>query len=73
MIEAGIKKALEEGDKTRSELCEMLDIPRTTLYNYLFKLERDGKVRRYLKGNGERGRPKVIWSKVSFLEKWGFK
>ncbi|MFW9997811.1 MAG: helix-turn-helix domain-containing protein [Candidatus Odinarchaeota archaeon] len=62
-----ICRLLEKSDKTRSELVKESDIPWTTVYDILFKLEMKGKVRRYSK-KSEKGRPSVYWKLLEKLQ-----
>lgn len=45
----------------RDVICEELNIPWTTAYDNLFKLEKEGKVERSKESNGKVGRPLVLW------------
>lgn len=45
----------------KGTLLGILEIPRTTLYENLEKLEKKKIVERFEKNNGKRGRPHVFW------------
>jgi predicted ArsR family transcriptional regulator len=49
------------GDMTRKQLKKELNIPRTTIYDNLVKLQKRKLIEKYSKNNGKRGRPKVFW------------
>lgn len=49
------------GPLTRRDIVKKLDEPRTTIYDHLCRLEKRGKVMRFTKNNGKRGRPLVFW------------
>jgi len=51
----------KNGSMTRSELVQVTNIPRTTIYDALDRLILDGYVRKYSKKSGGRGRPKVYF------------
>lgn len=51
----------EKGPVTRGALVELTNIPRTTLYDVLSKLIRNGKVTKKPLHNNKRGRPKVLF------------
>ncbi|MBD3191729.1 MAG: hypothetical protein GF308_13865 [Candidatus Heimdallarchaeota archaeon] len=51
----------KKGPVTRGVLVELTNIPRTTLYDVLSKLIRDGKVIKKPFHNNKRGRPKVLF------------
>lgn len=46
---------------TRRDFVETLELPRTTVYDHLHRLEKSGEVTRFTKNNGKRGRPLVFW------------
>ncbi len=52
------------GAQTRPTLVAQIDIPRTTLYERLKKLIRDGGVTKFSQSNGKSGRPKVYYQLV---------
>lgn len=49
---------------TRGQLREIVNVPRTTLFDHLKVLETKGKVKRKIKRARKRGRPKTYWSTV---------
>lgn len=49
------------GDLTRKQLCKLMDLPRTTVYDNLKILKDKNIVSKYAKNNGERGRPQIFW------------
>ena len=50
------------GAVTRPEICGLTGIARTTVYEALEELEREGKVvRTACRRGGRRGRPPVVW------------
>lgn len=52
----------EEGNgKTRTEIVNMINSPRTTIYMNLRKLSKKGLVKKYTEERETRGRPKVYW------------
>ncbi|MFX1365844.1 MAG: helix-turn-helix domain-containing protein [Promethearchaeota archaeon] len=58
-------KTLEKiGPITRRELAKKLEIPRTTVYDNLLKLQKRKLIEKYSRNNGRRGRPLIFW-KVS--------
>lgn len=58
-----ILELLQEKDRNRGEICEILNLPRTTVYDILKDLEYHGYVERYLEPGIRRirGRRKVFW------------
>ena len=53
---------LENGAKRRREIVKGLDLPRSTVYDILKKLEGKGIVlRRSVGSTGEKGRPPILW------------
>jgi predicted transcriptional regulator len=55
---------LKAGQKSRDELVELTNKPRTTLYDNLSRLITEGYVKKCSKSNGLRGRP-VIYFKLA--------
>lgn len=53
---------LKERDYTRKELVDLLNIPRTTLYDNLYILKKRKLVRNYTKNRNIRSRPLTFWS-----------
>lgn len=65
-LETKLLQILANGPQDRGELCRRLALPRTTIYDYLKKMELCGllikEVRKQRnKGRHVRGRPKVLW------------
>lgn len=46
---------------TRTEICEIIKIPRTTVYDNLVKLQKQGRIEKFSRSSGRRGRPIVLW------------
>lgn len=46
---------------TRSDLVKLCDLPRTTIYDALVRLERHGAVEHYFEERTTRGRPKTLF------------
>jgi len=57
-----INVLIEKGPLTRSEICRLLDLPRTTVYDYLMRLSLKGKVTRFEELRKTKGRPRVFWA-----------
>ena len=59
-----IIEALQAGPQTRDQLVQKLHAPRTTIYDPLRRLIKDGKVVKYplFKTAQVRGRPQVLFS-----------
>jgi len=55
---------------TRKEIVDIVNLPRTTVYDMLERLERDGKVKSITKTNGKIGRPRVLWTVRSQYKKY---
>jgi len=49
------------GKATRSNLVKLCALPRTTIYDVLIRLERQGAVERYPEERTTRGRPKIFY------------
>ena len=49
------------GPKTRNELVNQLNTPRTTIYDNLLKLQKRKMLEKFTRSNGKRGRPLVLW------------
>lgn len=61
-IQYVIFKTLEKiGPVTRRELAKKLEIPRTTIYDNLIKLQKRKLIEKYSRNNGRRGRPLTFW------------
>jgi uncharacterized membrane protein len=56
-----LETLLQVSDITRSELVKLCDLPRTTIYDSLVRLERLGIVERYFEERTTRGRPKTYY------------
>ncbi|MHA1782271.1 MAG: helix-turn-helix domain-containing protein [Promethearchaeota archaeon] len=56
-----IKILKEYGPSTRRELVKHLNIPRTTIYDNLLKLQKRKMLEKFTRNNGRRGRPLVFW------------
>jgi len=52
---------LVETPRTRKELVELMDAPRTTIYDNLYALIKKGLVVKFSKSGGRRGRPTVYF------------
>lgn len=67
--EQAILAALQDGAKTRAELCAITGIPRTTVYDTLIRLWTQDKVRRFTESRTKKlqgrprhkGRPWTYW------------
>jgi Fe2+ or Zn2+ uptake regulation protein len=65
-IQHNIVKILEEhGSLSRRDLVRISKAPRTTIYDNLVKLQKLGKIQKFSRSNGERGRPLVFWKTTS--------
>lgn len=61
-IQDKILERLEvSGSLTRRDLVRVLNIPRTTIYDNLVKLEKRKLVEKISRSNGNRGRPLIFW------------
>ena len=60
-IQGKILDILKEKPMYRSEIVQKLNTQRTTIYDNLFKLLKQGKVERSFYHNNRRGRPWTIW------------
>ncbi|MFX1405599.1 MAG: MarR family transcriptional regulator [Promethearchaeota archaeon] len=61
-IQHNLIKALKtNGAITRRELVKTLNIPRTTIYDNLLKLQKRKIIEKFTRNNGKRGRPLVFW------------
>ncbi len=56
-----IKTLKNNGPLTRRELVSKLNIPRTTVYDNLIKLQKENIVKKFSRNNGKKGRPKIYW------------
>jgi predicted ArsR family transcriptional regulator len=56
-----IKKLEEKGAMIRKDLVKELNTARTTIYDNLIKLKKRKVVEKYVKYEGKRGRPVVLW------------
>jgi uncharacterized membrane protein len=56
-----IKTLQANGPITRRELVKHLNIPRTTIYDNLLKLQKRKIIEKFTRNNGKRGRPLVFW------------
>ena len=55
------EKLIEGKSLSRKELVISLNIPRTTVYDNLLKLQKRKIVLKFVRNNGKRGRPIVYW------------
>ena len=61
-LQNSLIKILEDsGPITRKELVSTLNIPRTTIYDNLLKLQKRKMIEKFSRNNGRRGRPLVFW------------
>ncbi len=60
-IQFTLIKTLETGPSTRRDLVQLLNSPRTTIYDNLIKLHKRKVVEKFTRNNGKRGRPLVFW------------
>ena len=61
-IQNGLIKTLQRiGPSTRAELVNVLETPRTTIYDNLLKLQKIKLIEKFSRNNGKRGRPLVFW------------
>jgi len=56
-----IKSLKIDGPLTRKDFVNQLNIPRTTIYDNLVKLQKRRVVEKVIRNNGKRGRPLVFW------------
>ena len=56
-----IKYLNKNGPTIRRDLVKILNTPRTTIYDNLFKLQKRKVVEKFTKNNGKWGRPLVFW------------
>lgn len=56
-----MKILYEKGPSTRKELVNHLNIPRTTIYDNLLKLQKRKLLEKFTRNYGNRGRPLVFW------------
>jgi len=56
-----IKKLQNNGPSTRRDLVNVLNSPRTTIYDNLLKLQKRKLIEKFTRNNGMRGRPLVFW------------
>ena len=56
-----IKKLRNSGPTTRRDLVNILNSPRTTIYDNLLKLQKRKLIEKFTRNNGMRGRPLVFW------------
>jgi predicted ArsR family transcriptional regulator len=56
-----INKLRNNGPSTRKDLVNILNSPRTTIYDNLLKLQKRKLIEKYTRKNGMRGRPLVFW------------
>jgi predicted ArsR family transcriptional regulator len=63
-IEDKLLGVLKEGPLTRNQLCQKLDMPRTTIYDGLKTLIRRNEVKKYpvFATERSRGRPQVLFA-----------
>lgn len=61
-IQVNLIKALKDvGPLTRRDLARELNIPRTTIYDNLIKLQKRKLLEKYSRSDGKRGRPLIFW------------
>ncbi len=60
-IQYQLIQILEIGSLKRRDLVQLLNSPRTTVYDNLIKLHKRKVVEKFTKNNGKRGRPVVFW------------
>ena len=60
-IQEMVLKILQKGPLTRKQLVHQLNVPRTTIYDTLIKLQRIKVIEKFTRNNGSRGRPLVYW------------
>jgi len=68
-LDEQIIRVLNNNSMTRAELCRRMNVPRTTMFDHLKRLELGGLVcfnhkKRYENGKPLRGRPNTIWSVI---------
>ncbi len=63
-IQFTLIKTLEKGPSTRRDLVQLLNSPRTTVYDNLFKLHKRKVVEKFTRNSGKRGRPLVFWKLI---------
>lgn len=56
-----IKNLKTIGPSTRRDLVNVLNSPRTTIYDNLLKLQKRKLIEKFTRTNGMRGRPLVFW------------
>jgi predicted transcriptional regulator len=56
-----INKLRNEGPTTRRDLVDILNSPRTTIYDNLLKLQKRKLIEKFTRNSGRRGRPLVFW------------
>lgn len=56
-----IKTLKNEGPLTRRDLVKELEVPRTTIYDNLIKLQKRKLIEKFSRNNGKRGRPLIFW------------
>ncbi len=67
-IQATLFKELSKGmSLTRKDFVEKFNRARTTIYDNLQKLEKRKLIRRFVRGNGLRGRPITFWYIPKYL------
>ena len=54
----------EQGPLTRGQLVQILDVPRTTIFDHLKKLKEIEMVKTYTRPKKSRGRPSVFYKLV---------
>lgn len=74
-LHESIFKAIGEKALNRASLCEITCAPRTTLFDNLAFMEREGWVSRYSVPTHQKGRPMVYWyltpKGLEFFRKYG--
>ena len=61
LTQQNILELLKLGPSTRRDLVDFLNLPRTTVYDNLIKLQKQKLVERFTRNNGKVGRPLVMW------------
>ncbi|MFW9971089.1 MAG: winged helix-turn-helix domain-containing protein [Candidatus Odinarchaeota archaeon] len=61
-LQIEILKTLEEkGELTRRDFVKLLEIPRTTIYDNLVRLQKQKIIEKFSRSNGKAGRPLIYW------------
>jgi len=55
-----------QGPMNRDNLANLLDRPRTTVYDHLKKMLEQGRVKKFVRPRTTRGRPSVFWKFLSY-------